>query len=67
MAERVFNNADSFAMAFDEQWEKVNCKDLNLKISKTIEILSDHPFVMNNPELAKKIADFRVNSLKRFN
>tara|TARA_Y100000589_G_C26951009_1_gene546481 strand:+ start:48 stop:251 length:204 start_codon:yes stop_codon:yes gene_type:complete len=67
MAERVFNNADSFSMAFDEQWEKINCEDINLKISKTIENLSDHPFVINNPELAKKIADFRVNSLKRFN
>ena len=67
MAERVFNNADSFAMAFDEQWKKINCEDINLKISKTIENLSDHPFVINNPELAKNIADFRVNSLKRFN
>ena len=66
MSEKKFNNADSFAMYFDDEWEKLECSDINLKIKKTIENLSDHPFVISNPDMARKIADFRINSLKRF-
>tara|TARA_Y100001968_G_scaffold332518_2_gene390970 strand:- start:1076 stop:1279 length:204 start_codon:yes stop_codon:yes gene_type:complete len=66
MSEKRFNNADSFVMYFDEEWEKLECNDINLKIKNTIENLSDHPFVISNPEMAKKIADFRINSLRRF-
>ena len=66
MSEKRFNNADSFAMSFDDEWEKIECEDINLKIKKTIENLSDHPFVISNPEIVINIANFRVNSLRRF-
>jgi len=66
MSEKKFNNADSFAMYFDYEFEKMDCSDINLKIKKTIEKLSDHPFVENNPEMAEEVANFRINILKRF-
>ena len=66
MKERTFNNADSFAISFDEEWQRFECEDEILKINKVIELLSDHPFVQSNPETAFKIATFRINSLGKF-
>ena len=66
MKDKVYDNADSFAVSFDEEWQKLNCSDLNLKIHKVIEILSNHPFVISKPDNAKKIAEFRVFSLKKY-
>ena len=67
MIDKTYNNADSFAMYFDEEWQKVNCQDLNKKIDEVIENISDHPFVVSNPSNAKNIAKFRIFSLKKFN
>ena len=66
MKERTFNNADSFAMSFDEEWQKLEYHDDSLKINKVIDLLSDHPFVQSNPDTALKIANFRVKSLGKF-
>tara|TARA_B100000212_G_scaffold76535_1_gene54177 strand:+ start:105 stop:308 length:204 start_codon:yes stop_codon:yes gene_type:complete len=66
MKERTFNNADSFAMSFDEEWQKFECEDESLKINKVIELLSNHPFVKSNRETALRIANFRINSLGKF-
>ena len=66
MKERTFNNADSFAMSFDEEWQKFECDDESLKINKVIELLSEHPFVQSNPNTAIKIANFRIKSLGKF-
>ena len=66
MKERTFNNADSFAISFDEEWQRFECEDESLKINKVIGLLSDHPFVKSNPETAFKIANFRIKSLGRF-
>ena len=66
MKDKIYDNADSFAMLFDEEWEKVDCDDLRLKIDKVLEILSDHPFFVSNPENAKKMVEFRIFSLKKF-
>ena len=66
MKDKTYNNADSFAISFDEEWQKVNCNDTNQKIEKVIELLSDHPFVISNLENAKNIAKFRIFSLKKF-
>ena len=66
MLEKIYNNADSFSMAFDEEWEKIKCDDKAKKIKKVIEVLSKHPFVISNPEMAVKIADFRINLLGKF-
>ena len=66
MIDKIYNNADSFSMAFDEEWEKIKCEDKNKKIKKVIESLRDHPFVISNPEMAVKIANFRINLLGKF-
>ena len=66
MKNKTYNNADSFAISFDEEWQKVNCNDITQKIDKVIEILSDHPFVISNKDNAKNIAKFRIYSLKKF-
>ena len=65
MKGKLYNNADSFAISFDEEWEKINCDDLVLKIDKVFELLSNHPFLISNPENARKIAEFRIFSLKK--
>ena len=65
MRDKLFNNADSFAMSFDEEWRKIDCKDLRLKIDKVFELLSDHPFLVSNAENARKMAEFRIFSLKK--
>tara|TARA_B100001989_G_scaffold238044_1_gene201138 strand:+ start:243 stop:461 length:219 start_codon:yes stop_codon:yes gene_type:complete len=66
MVDKLYNNADSFSMAFDEEWEKIKCEDKSKKIKKVIELLSEHPFVLSNPEMAEKIANFRINLLGKF-
>ena len=66
MKDKLYNNADSFAMSFDEEWENIDCDDIRNKIDKVFELLSDHPFLISNPENARKMAEFRVFSLKKF-
>ena len=66
MKDNIYNNADSFAMSFDEEWKKFSCNDIKMKIEKIIDILSEHPFVISNPLQAKNIAEFRIYSLKKF-
>ena len=66
MQGKLYNNADSFAMSFDEEWNNIDCDDSQLKIEKILNILSDHPFLVSDPENARKIAEFRIFSLKKF-
>ena len=66
MKDKTYDNADSFAISFDEEWQKVSCDDLKIKIDKVIGHMSNHPFVSSNPENARKIAEFRIFSLKKF-
>ena len=66
MIDKTYNNADSFAIAFDEEWAKIKCDDKSKKIKKVIEALNEHPFVINNAEMAEKIAIFRINLLGKF-
>ena len=66
MNNKLYDNADSFAMSFDEEWQNINCEDALLKIDKVFELLSDHPFLVSNPDNARKIAEFRIFSLKKF-
>ena len=66
MKDKLYDNADSFAMSFDEEWKKIDCDDLKLKIDKVLENLSEHPFLVSNPENARKMAEFRIFSLKKF-
>ena len=66
MKDKTYNNADSFAISFDEEWQKIDCNDTAQKIDKVIEILCEHPFVISNLDNAKNIAEFRIYSLKKF-
>ncbi len=66
MQNKLYDNADSFAMSFDEEWENIDCDNLLLKIDKVFQHLSDHPFLLSNPENARKMAEFRIFSLKKF-
>ena len=66
MKDKLYDNADSFAMSFDEEWKNLDCEDSRLKIDKVFELLSDHPFLVSNPENARKMAEFRIFSLKKF-
>ena len=65
MKDKLYDNADSFAMSFDGEWKNIDCDDLRLKIDKVFEILSDHPFLISNPENAIKMVEFRIFSLKK--
>ena len=66
MNNKLYDNADSFAMSFDEEWQKVKSDEVESKIKEVIRILSDHPYMLSNPENAKNIAKFRIFSLKKF-
>jgi len=66
MKDKLYDNADSFAMSFDEEWEKVDCDDIRIKIDMVLELLSEHPFLISNPENSRKMAEFRIFSLKKF-
>ena len=66
MKDKLYDNADSFAISFDEEWQNIDCEDLRLKIEKVLQILSDHHFLISNPENARKMAEFRIFSLKKF-
>ena len=66
MKDKLYDNADSFAMSFDQEWENVDCDDMRLKLDKVLELLSDHPFLISNHENARKMAEFRIFSLKKF-
>ena len=66
MKDKLYDNADSFAMSFDQEWEKIVCDDPLLKIDKVFELLSEHPFLVSNPENARKMVEFRIFSLKKY-
>ncbi len=64
----LYNNADSFSMAFDAAWNdcdlgKDNDKEIEEKIQIVFEKIKAHPFIMENPIQAKDIALFRIKLL----
>ena len=66
--ENLYNNADSFAMAFDEAWKDcglVNNKDITTdeKIEIAFGKIKNHPFLISNPIQSKNIALFRIKLL----
>ena len=66
---QVFNNADSFALAFDEAWQHHSQLQPNHnlnneeKVELILEQISDHPFVVNQASMARQVADFRLRLL----
>ena len=67
--DRLFNNADSFAMVFDKAWENLSKDELTEsateeeKLERVITLLKTHPFVESSPIEAKKVARFRIRLL----
>ena len=64
----LYNNADSFAMAFDEAWKDCdlsNIKDIKIdaKVEIAFENIKNHPFLISNPIQSKNIALFRIKLL----
>lgn len=68
-SDRQFSNADSFAQAFDEAWQQHNVREPNHglstaeKVPLILESLVDHPFAIEDPQMARQVADFRVRLL----
>ena len=66
--ENLYNNADSFAIAFDSAWndcsiEKNKGLTIEEKIKITFEQIKNHPFLIENPTQSKNIALFRIKLL----
>ena len=66
--ENLYNNADSFAMAFDAAWNDCNLrnekdKKVEQKIQIAFEKIKTHPFLIEDPLQAKNIALFRIKLL----
>tara|TARA_Y100001968_G_scaffold223886_1_gene206531 strand:- start:1439 stop:1669 length:231 start_codon:yes stop_codon:yes gene_type:complete len=67
--ENSYNNADSFAMAFDAAWkdcasESNKDKNIEERIQITFKKIKDHPFLIENPIQSKNIAFFRIKLLR---
>ena len=67
-SENLYNNADSFAMAFDAAWKDCdlgNNKDIKIdeKIEIAFEKIKNHPFLISNPIQSKSVALFRTKLL----
>ena len=66
--DQTYNNADSFAMAFDAAWNNLDLTnqtklDKEEKIIRTFEKIKTHPFLLDNPIESKNIASFRIKLL----
>jgi hypothetical protein len=65
----LFNNADSFAAAFDEAWKNLSEHAVNHglanheKLHLIMTQLADHPFVQTDSDLARKVGAFRIRLL----
>ena len=67
-SENLYNNADSFAMAFDAAWKDCDLaknRDINIdeKIEIAFEKIKSHPFLIDDPIQSKNIALFRIKLL----
>jgi len=64
---RQFNNADSFAMAFDEAWKNSvkadSDQDVTTRVTSVMLGLKEHPFMESSPEMAQQVAAFRLRLL----
>ena len=67
--DRNYNNADSFAMSFDETWKSLKSESNQQQLTKAekiklvLEQIQNHPFAKKDPEKANQIATFRVKLL----
>ena len=69
--DRVFDNADSFAMVFDRTWKQLrssNKAELSQEehLEAVLEAMADdHPFLLiSSPDMARQVAAFRIRLLE---
>jgi hypothetical protein len=66
---QIFNNADSFAQAFDEAWQAHSRGDAAPALSASdrletiLTLVADHPFAQADPATARQVAVFRIRLL----
>jgi hypothetical protein len=66
---QIFNNADSFAQAFDEAWQAHSQQDPThgLSTAEKLETIlarvADHPFAKTDPATARAVGAFRIRLL----
>ncbi|WP_320675149.1 hypothetical protein [Prochlorococcus sp. MIT 1341] len=67
---RHFNNADSFASAFDDAWKTYSLskdsykKTIDQKLDEVFKLIKEHPLFKESPSQAREIANFRIRLLK---
>ncbi len=64
----LYNNADSFSMAFDEAWKsnqvnKLGSINKEEKLKLVLESIKDHPFLIESKKEAELVANFRIRLL----
>ena len=67
--DRVFDNADSFAMVFDRTWKQLRSKgngdrSQDEHMEAVFSAMADHPFMISSPETARQVAAFRIRLLE---
>ncbi len=69
LSERLFNNADSFAHAFDQAWHghggegQPGSLAREEKLALILARIADHPFAISDPGMARQVAEFRIRLL----
>ena len=66
--DRVFDNADSFAMVFDRTWKRLRRETAEQPsdaefLELVFAAMKDHPFLISSPEMARQVAAFRIRLL----
>ncbi|MAV12391.1 MAG: hypothetical protein O2972_01460 [Cyanobacteria bacterium] len=66
--DRVFDNADSFAMVFDRTWKRLSSSfdsdnTQDQRLDSVFAAMEDHPFLLSSPEMARQVARFRIRLL----
>ncbi|MCP9851171.1 hypothetical protein [Cyanobium sp. Morenito 9A2] len=66
---QLFNNADSFAMVFDEAWKRhtflqpKHGLSTEAKLDLILDEVGEHPFALSSPQVARQVAQFRTRLL----
>lgn len=69
VSDRQYNNADSFAHAFDEAWKQQSARapqgslDNGEQLERILVQIADHPFAQADPTMARQVAEFRIRLL----
>ncbi|MFM2080273.1 MAG: hypothetical protein RLZZ219_955 [Cyanobacteriota bacterium] len=65
----LYDNADSFAMVFDQAWRRhegiARSEGLSTeeRCRKALDDCADHPFMRSQPAMARQVAEFRIRLL----